>query len=63
MLVWTLPTWWERIGFFAVSHAGFSIIHLQVCLHGVVTPSIDPVWQGFHTVPHDWDLQVGLQRG
>ena len=25
----TLPTWWERIGFFAVSHAGFSVIHLQ----------------------------------
>ena len=28
-LVWVLPTWWERIGYFAVSHAGFSIIHLQ----------------------------------
>ena len=28
-LVFVLPTWWERIGYFAVSHAGFSIIHLQ----------------------------------
>ncbi len=28
-LVATLPTWWERVAFFAVSHAGFSVIHLQ----------------------------------
>ena len=27
--MFVLPTWWERIGYFAVSHAGFSIIHLQ----------------------------------
>ena len=29
-LCFCLPTWWERILFFAISHAGFGIINLQV---------------------------------
>ena len=29
-LCFCLPTWWERALFFAISHAGFGIINLQV---------------------------------
>ena len=31
-LCFCLPTWWERALFFAISHAAFGIINLQVCI-------------------------------
>ncbi|KAK9826821.1 hypothetical protein WJX81_004156 [Elliptochloris bilobata] len=56
MLVWTLPTWLERIAFFAASHAGFSIIHLQVTLNHWARPVKSTDAGSIEEYGNDWTL-------